>query len=248
MDKVVYDRIELLEDKVKALESSTNEIYITVRDILNGSRIGEWLANLKAQGISSETYQNDERMDVLVNDTASCLDEEAAIYLLQWAVSKGKANVYYHSALGDGVGVDWASLISPDMIASSSAALAAIDTSNAVSLATLSNKEMFFALGRANQVNFLKNNYLLIVGNKFNNRYRTLLGAGEAKTRECMYLWLYASSGVYDDSCRAKVTLLNGGQQTLSASSDTHGRDCSMFVKQIEVTGTVPMAFWSFGY
>ena len=116
MDTVVYDRIEDVLGRIESLYGRVEDTYLVAKDILLGTQISDWIADLKASGTASATYSDASRMNALIANEDAVNNVDVTQYLCDWAVSNNKTGVYFGSIVGDIVGVDWSALSTADSI------------------------------------------------------------------------------------------------------------------------------------
>lgn len=126
MEPIEVGKLDELLERATSLMNRVEDTYLVAKDILLGTNISDWVADLEASGTSSATYGDSDRMNALIENTDACRNANVAQYLLAWAVLQNKANTYFGSALGDSSGVTWESLTSVNAIMANSAAFTAI--------------------------------------------------------------------------------------------------------------------------
>ena len=103
-NSVVYDKIDALEskanlidDKLSSLILSVNSVKsvvtgtnIIVTDIYQGVQINEWIADLKASGLQSTTYNTPDRMNYLIDYQSAVLNADVNRYLMKYVVDNNK--------------------------------------------------------------------------------------------------------------------------------------------------------------
>lgn len=126
MDTVVYDRIEDVLGRIESLFGRVEDTYLVAKDILMGTQIGDWIADLKASGTASATYGDEERMNTLIANEDAANNSDVAKYLVQWAVANNKFGTYCGGACGAVSGVTWDSLTTPNAVAANATAFTAL--------------------------------------------------------------------------------------------------------------------------
>lgn len=126
MDTVVYDRIEDVLGRIESLYGRVEDTYLVAKDILLGTQISDWIADLKASGTASATYGDSSRMNVLVANEDAANNSDVAKYLVQWAVANNKFGTYCGAACGAVSGVTWDSLTTPNAVMGNAAAFTAL--------------------------------------------------------------------------------------------------------------------------
>lgn len=126
MDTVVYDRIEDVLGRIESLYGRVEDTYLVAKDILMGTQIGDWIADLKASGTASATYGDEERMNTLIANEDAANNSDVAKYLVQWAVANNKFGTYCGGACGAVSGVTWDSLTTPNAVTANAAAFTAL--------------------------------------------------------------------------------------------------------------------------
>lgn len=135
MDKVVYDRIDDVLNRVESLFGRVEDTYLVAKDILLGTQISDWIADLKASGTASATYGDASRMNVLIANSDAANNSDVAKYLVQWAVANNKFGTYCGAACGAVSGVAWDSLTTPNAVMGNATAFTAL-CRNSVSFKT----------------------------------------------------------------------------------------------------------------
>lgn len=113
---------EMLED----IQAFTNETNVVVKDILNGRKLSEWLADLIASGKQSATYADASRMQALAEDADACKNVQASQHIFDWCVTNNKVGTYYNSIFGSVNGVTWSSLTTPALAYANASAFAKV--------------------------------------------------------------------------------------------------------------------------
>lgn len=126
MDTVVYDRIEDVLGRIESLYGRVEDTYLVAKDILLGTQISDWIADLKASGTASATYSDASRMNVLIANEDAANNSDVAKYLVQWAVANNKYGTYCGAACGAVSGVTWDSLTTPNAVMSNATAFTAL--------------------------------------------------------------------------------------------------------------------------
>lgn len=126
MDTVVYDRIEDVLGRIESLYGRVEDTYLVAKDILLGTQISDWIADLKASGTASATYSDASRMNVLIANEDAANNSDVAKYLVQWAVANNKFGTYCGGACGTVSGVTWDSLTTPNAVAANATAFTAL--------------------------------------------------------------------------------------------------------------------------
>lgn len=139
MEPIEVSKLDELLERATSLMNRVEDTYLVAKDILMGTNIADWVADLAASGTGSATYADSERMNALIENTDACRNVNVAQYLLDWAVAQNKANTYFGSALGDSSGVTWESLTSVNAIMANSAAFTAIAGDSLVYEVTANN-------------------------------------------------------------------------------------------------------------
>lgn len=103
-NSIIYDKIEALENKAKLISDSLSSLILsvnsiksvvtdtntTVTDIYQGVQINEWIADLKASGLQSTTYQTPDRMNFLIDYQSAVLNADVNKYLIKYVVDNNK--------------------------------------------------------------------------------------------------------------------------------------------------------------
>ena len=126
MDTVVYDRIEDVLGRIESLYGRVEDTYLVAKDILMGTQISDWIADIKASGTASATYQDASRMNALIANEDAANNQDVAKYLVQWAVANNKFGTYCGAACGAVSGVTWDSLTTPNAVMSNATAFTAL--------------------------------------------------------------------------------------------------------------------------
>ena len=126
MDTVVYDRIEDVLGRIESLYGRVEDTYLVAKDILLGTQIGDWIADLKASGTASATYGDEERMNILIANEDAAKNQDVAKYLVQWAAANNKYGTYCGAACGAVSGVTWDRLTTPNAVMSNATAFTAL--------------------------------------------------------------------------------------------------------------------------
>ena len=125
-NSVVYDRIDDVLNRVESLFGRVEDTYLVAKDILMGTQISDWIADLKASGTASATYSDATRMNALIANEDAANNVDVAKYLVQWAVANNKFGTYCGGACGAVGGVTWDSLTTPNAVAGNAAAFTAL--------------------------------------------------------------------------------------------------------------------------
>ena len=126
MDRVVYDRIEDVLGRIESLYGRVEDTYLVAKDILLGTQISDWIADLKASGTASATYSDATRMNALIANEDAANNSDVAKYLVQWAVANNKYGTYCGAACGAVSGVTWDSLTTPNAVMGNATAFTAL--------------------------------------------------------------------------------------------------------------------------
>lgn len=126
MDTVVYDRIEDVLGRIESLYGRVEDTYLVAKDILLGTQISDWIADLKASGTASATYSDATRMNALIANEDAANNVDVAKYLVQWAVANNKFGTYCGAACGAVSGVTWDSLATPNAVMGNATAFTAL--------------------------------------------------------------------------------------------------------------------------
>ena len=139
MDTVVYDRIEDVLGRIESLYGRVEDTYLVAKDILLGTQISDWIADLKASGTASATYSDASRMNALIANEDAANNVDVAKYLVQWAVANNKFGTYCGAACGAVSGVTWDSLTTPNAVMSNAAAFTALCGNSVAFKASMQN-------------------------------------------------------------------------------------------------------------
>lgn len=139
MDTVVYDRIEDVLGRIESLYGRVEDTYLVAKDILLGTQISDWIADLKASGTASATYSDASRMNVLIANEDAANNQDVAKYLVQWAVANNKYGTYCGAACGAVSGVTWDSLPTPNAVMGNATAFTALCGNSVATEATVRN-------------------------------------------------------------------------------------------------------------
>lgn len=139
MEPIEVSKLDELLDRATNLMNRVEDTYLVAKDILLGTNIADWVADLAASGTGSATYADSDRMNALIENTDACRNVNVAQYLLDWAVAQNKANTYFGSALGDLSGVTWESLTSVNAIMANNTAFTAIANDSILFSAVIGN-------------------------------------------------------------------------------------------------------------
>lgn len=126
MDTVVYDRIEDVLGRIESLYGRVEDTYLVAKDILLGTQISDWIADLAASGTSSATYQDASRMNTLIANNDAVNTTSIATLLRDWSIANNKTGIFFGTYLNNPSGVDWSSLTTPSSITANAIALNAI--------------------------------------------------------------------------------------------------------------------------
>lgn len=139
MDTVVYDRIEDVLGRIESLYGRVEDTYLVAKDILLGTQISDWIADLKASGTASATYSDASRMNALIANEDAANNSDVAKYLVQWAVANNKYGTYCGAACGAVSGVTWDSLTTPNAVMGNATAFTALCGNSVATEATVRN-------------------------------------------------------------------------------------------------------------
>lgn len=107
MDTVVYDRIEDVLGRIESLYGRVEDTYLVAKDILLGTQISDWIADLKASGTASATYSDASRMNVLIANEDAVNNTEITKYLCSWAIANNKVGLYFGTFVSEVSDVNW---------------------------------------------------------------------------------------------------------------------------------------------
>lgn len=110
MDTVVYDRIEDVLGRIESLYGRVEDTYLVAKDILLGTQISDWIADLKASGTASATYSDATRMNALIANEDAAKNQEVNQLLFDYAYSNNKIGVFLESCVGDTSSVSFSGL------------------------------------------------------------------------------------------------------------------------------------------
>lgn len=139
MDTVVYDRIEDVLGRIESLYGRVEDTYLVAKDILLGTQISDWIADLKASGTASATYSDATRMNALIANEDAANNSDVAKYLVQWAVANNKYGTYCGAACGAVSGVTWDSLTTPNAVMGNATAFTALCGNSVAFKASMQN-------------------------------------------------------------------------------------------------------------
>lgn len=126
MEPIEVGKLDELLDRATNLMNRVEDTYLVAKDILMGTQIGDWIADLKASGTASATYGDSSRMNVLIANEDAANNSDVAKYLVQWAVANNKFGTYCGAACGAVSGVTWDSLTTPNTVMGNAAAFTAL--------------------------------------------------------------------------------------------------------------------------
>lgn len=106
MDTVVYDRIEDVLGRIESLYGRVEDTYLVAKDILLGTQISDWIADLKASGTASATYSDATRMNALIANEDAVNTVQIMTILCDWSVSNNKAGTYLKTYFSKSE-IDW---------------------------------------------------------------------------------------------------------------------------------------------
>lgn len=125
-NNAIYDRIDDVLNRVESLFGRVEDTYLVAKDILLGTQISDWIADLKASGTASATYSDATRMNALIANEDAANNSDVAKYLVQWAVANNKYGTYCGAACGAVSGVTWDSLTTPNAVMGNATAFTAL--------------------------------------------------------------------------------------------------------------------------
>lgn len=101
MDKVVYDRIEDVLSRIESLYGRVEDTYLVAKDILMGTNIADWIADLKDFGKSSVTYADASRMNTLIANEDAAKNADVNQILFDWSLDNSTLGTFLESCIGD---------------------------------------------------------------------------------------------------------------------------------------------------
>lgn len=215
MDKVVYDRIDDVLNRVESLFGRVEDTYLVAKDILMGTQISDWIADLKASGTASATYSDATRMNALIANEDAANNSDVAKYLVQWAVANNKYGTYCGAACGAVSGVTWDSLTTPNAVMGNATAFAALCENTVAFNEAMQNASCKNAIWDCSSVTEQIFNSNSVA---FNNlcKYKTTNGSIGNGSQKCFLLnvWYPPSYG----NIKVTLTYKNGGDITLNTS------------------------------
>lgn len=101
---IIYEKIDALEAKAKLIDDKLSGLILSVNsvksvvtdtntivtDIYQGVQINEWIADLKASGLQSTTYNTPDRMNYLIDYQSAVLNADVNRYLMKYVSDNGK--------------------------------------------------------------------------------------------------------------------------------------------------------------
>lgn len=120
--KKLEAKIDGLDVDITTLNNTTFEIKATVADILNGTQLSEWMADLEAAGKSSTTYGDYNRMNTLVSNDVACKNTNINQHIFDWSVTNNKVGTFFSTAMGG----NWSSLTTCNAVYKNSSAFSSI--------------------------------------------------------------------------------------------------------------------------
>lgn len=101
---IIYEKIDALEAKAKLIDDKLSGLILSVNsvksvvtdtntivtDIYQGVQINEWIADLKASGLQSTTYNTPDRMNYLIYYQSAVLNADVNRYLMKYVSDNGK--------------------------------------------------------------------------------------------------------------------------------------------------------------
>ena len=124
--KKLEAKIDGLDIDIAELNTLSSTIKVTVDDILNGTQLAEWIADLEAAGKSSTTYNDANRMNKLITNDVACRNTNINQHLFDWSASNNKVGTFYNTGIGAVSGVNWSSLSSISSVTNNTNAFRAV--------------------------------------------------------------------------------------------------------------------------
>lgn len=241
MDTVVYDRIEDVLGRIESLYGRVEDTYLVAKDILLGTQISDWIADLKASGTASATYSDASRMNVLIANEDAANNSDVAKYLVQWAVANNKYGTYCGAACGAVSGVTWDSLTTPNAVMGNATAFAAL----------CGNSVAIYEAFRARSIRLDIWNNLNVCDSIVRSSTTALQALNRMSKTELITnliaknLFLFKTKINNSDTFSIKVTCAPNGEQVTVSTGYGIWKDVNRFVSKIEPIG-INGAFYTY--
>ena len=224
MDKVVYDRIDDVLGRIESLYGRVEDTYLVAKDILLGTQISDWIADLKASGTASATYSDASRMNVLIANEDAANNVDVAKYLVQWAVANNKYGTYCGAACGAVSGVTWDSLTTPNAVMGNATAFTALCGNSVAFKASMQNSGCKTAIW--------DNSVLtesIIVANALSFMADFVEDLTNGSHQENIKWFVTSASGMYRQEYDFVYQTKNNGQMSISFTGD-YSRSVNKFI------------------
>lgn len=99
-------RLDGIKGQIDEVYTFVNETNIVVKDILNGSKIQEWIADLAASGKESGTYKDSSRMNTLLGNSDACKNATINQHLFDYSYDNSMIGKFFGSVFNK----DWNSI------------------------------------------------------------------------------------------------------------------------------------------
>lgn len=126
MEPIEVSKLDELLERATSLMNRVEDTYLVAKDILLGTQISDWIADLAASGTSSATYQDASRMNTLIANEDAVNTTSIATLLRDWSIANNKTGIFFGTYLNNPSEVDWSSLTTPSSITANAIALNAI--------------------------------------------------------------------------------------------------------------------------
>lgn len=122
----ITSAIDEMRNNIDIILNFSSETNIVVKDILLGSNISDWIADLQSSGKNSATYKDSSRMEKLIASRDAVNTTNIATLLRDWSISNNEVGTFFGTYLDNPEGVDWDSLTTPSLLTGNSVAFNAI--------------------------------------------------------------------------------------------------------------------------
>lgn len=242
MDKVVYDRIDDVLNRVESLFGRVEDTYLVAKDILLGTQISDWIADLKASGTSSATYQDASRMNALIANNDAANNSDVAKYLVQWAIANNKFGTYCGGACENVSGVSWDSLTTPNAVMGNAAGFTALCENAIASKEIMNNPTCRSAICENAAVT---EPVFRMKQHSFIRDYSQTQTISQPISNVKYYVYQATNNGA---STAYKFTKKAGGTQTVNIGSNATAPVEGCFTTGISWTGSSTIHIWYIGF
>lgn len=216
-------RLDGIKDQIDEVYTFVNETNVVVKDILNGSKIQEWIADLAASGKQSGTYKDASRMNTLLASSDACKNATINQWLFDFAYDNSKVGQFFGSVFNQ----NWSSVTTFTQALQNSTIMSSV----------MNNSEGVKVIhGYSNAINDIFNNYNYIknyqatsaMQNYFSDKVSRVqlssyAGNNTPITQRCFMLKTEMKHDWYAHGMTYKYTLPNNEVKQITEQYDHYG-------------------------